>query len=285
MQQHTDASNGRHSQSFSSTGWVGVGVGTFSPNSIKSSSDAVADDGSTVKRQAVQKDSSYHSMAYNNSNNSSNNNLHRIGPFSSCREPLEHNSDPTVARFLPTSTQMKSEEELLQVSNKRTAEGEVDKALTSKKQRIEPSLHFLLVDDTPTNRKMLAAVLMRSGVKSEMASHGQEGLEMVRQRAIDGHGPYDVIFMDNTMPILSGIDATQALRSGLYPNLIIGLTGNALDDDINEFLNAGADLVLPKPLRPEVLKSLLHYISQNGCKRSSSPLEIIDGFISPVGRK
>ena len=53
------------------------------------------------------------------------------------------------------------------------------------------------------------------------------------------------------------MEATKVLRGYGYRNLIIGLTGNALDEDVAAFLEAGADLVLPKPLRPPQLEAVL----------------------------
>lgn len=46
--------------------------------------------------------------------------------------------------------------------------------------------------------------------------------------------------------------------------MIIGVTGHALTEDVNEFLAAGADLVLLKPLQPHQLNALLMYIHNNG---------------------
>jgi CheY-like chemotaxis protein len=47
--------------------------------------------------------------------------------------------------------------------------------------------------------------------------------------------------------------------------LIIGVTGNVLDDDVKEYLEAGADMVIGKPLRMELLDKLLLHIEINGC--------------------
>ena len=68
----------------------------------------------------------------------------------------------------------------------------------------------------------------------------------------------------------TGVEATAALRGPAigYPNLIIGVTGNALDDDVTAFLGAGADMVLAKPMRPAHLQLLLAYITSHG-KRSN----------------
>jgi DNA-binding response OmpR family regulator len=47
--------------------------------------------------------------------------------------------------------------------------------------------------------------------------------------------------------------------------LIIGVTGNVLDDDVKEYLEAGADLVIGKPLRMELLNKLLMHIQSHDC--------------------
>jgi CheY-like chemotaxis protein len=54
------------------------------------------------------------------------------------------------------------------------------------------------------------------------------------------------------------------LRQAGYPYLIIGVTGNVLDDDVKEYLQAGADLVIGKPLRMDLLEKLLIHIQLYG---------------------
>ena len=47
--------------------------------------------------------------------------------------------------------------------------------------------------------------------------------------------------------------------------MIIGVTGNVLDDDVKEYLQAGADLVIGKPLRMNLLDKLLMHIQSYDC--------------------
>jgi len=46
--------------------------------------------------------------------------------------------------------------------------------------------------------------------------------------------------------------------------LLIGVTGNVLEDDLAEYLNAGADLILSKPMKIATLQMLLDFIAMNG---------------------
>ena len=61
--------------------------------------------------------------------------------------------------------------------------------------------------------------------------------------------------MSQVMPHLSGAEATQKMRDQGYDGLVIGVTGNALPEDIQDFLDHGADGVVSKPFDMEVFKS------------------------------
>ena len=54
------------------------------------------------------------------------------------------------------------------------------------------------------------------------------------------------------------------MRANGYRNLIIGVTGNVLDDDIQKYLQAGADLILGKPLKMDKLIALLKFAEVYG---------------------
>ena len=131
-------------------------------------------------------------------------------------------------------------------------------------------MRFLLVDDTASNCKMLKMLLNRKGIDSDIASDGQEAVNVFKVHPSDAGArraaAYDVIFMDHTMPIMSGIEATSLIRSLGFTGLIIGLTGNALDDDVTAFLQAGADCVTLKPFREEHLSALLCFLNDYGCE-------------------
>jgi len=60
------------------------------------------------------------------------------------------------------------------------------------------------------------------------------------------------------------VDATKKLREMGYTNLIIGVTGNVVEDDVAEYLKAGADIVLGKPIRINMLTMVIKYVEENG---------------------
>ena len=77
----------------------------------------------------------------------------------------------------------------------------------------------------------------------------------------------DVIFMDQIMPVMCGSEATKILRGKGYKGLIVGVTGNALEEDISLILSSGADIVLKKPLRISDLENVIR----------SLPFDMTDG--------
>lgn len=131
--------------------------------------------------------------------------------------------------------------------------------------RVPPGTKFLIVDDTASNRKMLAMVLKGYGVECEYAQDGQEALKKVTSSP-SPRDYFDVIFMDQEMPVMNGVDSTTKIRTAGFANLIFGLTGNALDEDKHLFLAAGADCFFSKPLRQVHIDAILEHTGQHGFK-------------------
>lgn len=60
------------------------------------------------------------------------------------------------------------------------------------------------------------------------------------------------------------MEAVRTLRDGGYANLVVGVTGNILDEDVAQFHSAGADMVMGKPVRLTLLQLLLRHAKQHG---------------------
>jgi CheY-like chemotaxis protein len=123
-----------------------------------------------------------------------------------------------------------------------------------------PTLYVLVVDDSASNRKMLSMLLKVNDVIHETAENGKIAVDMVKASP----SKYQLILMDNLMPVMNGVEATKKLRELGFPNLIIGVTGNVMDDDLAEYLDSGADKVLLKPLKVASLRMLLQHIADHG---------------------
>lgn len=109
----------------------------------------------------------------------------------------------------------------------------------------------LVVDDVGVNRKLLARGMRRLGYAVHQAKDGSVAVDACRARAADA-GPdvpcLGLITMDKSMPVMDGVEATRAIRAEFGTRfVIVGLTGDALGEDLVSFKAAGLDDVLSKP--------------------------------------
>jgi signal transduction histidine kinase/ActR/RegA family two-component response regulator len=143
--------------------------------------------------------------------------------------------------------------------------------MSSVSQRYMSQIHALVVDDSEVNRKMLIALLSKHGVACDQAEDGKMALEKIQENKDE----FSVIFLDNLMPNMNGIEATRHIRNVGYKNIIAGITGNVMVDDIEEFVNSGADIVYGKPLKLKSLKLLISHITKNGI-RTKPNMQLIE---------
>jgi len=114
--------------------------------------------------------------------------------------------------------------------------------------------HVLLAEDNPVNVEVVRELLRGAGVRVDVAANGEIAVE--KARATD----YDLILMDMQMPVMSGVEASRAIRRlpGWRDRPIVALTANAFDDDRAACLAAGMNDFLTKPVDPEDLYAKLH---------------------------
>ncbi len=112
----------------------------------------------------------------------------------------------------------------------------------------------LVVEDNPINRSVLGDMLRSMGHLVHEAVNGSEAVRMA-----DGV-LFDVVFMDISMPVMDGIEATRRLRSDSHKNaktLIVGLTAHGREEYRDRALAAGMDRFHTKPIRLDALQSVL----------------------------
>ena len=106
----------------------------------------------------------------------------------------------------------------------------------------------LIVDDELYACEHAKLVLEKVGIATEIASSGQEAVEMVRLHHARME-PYNLILVDWKMPGMDGVETTRKIReiSGTESAIII-LTAYRWDDILEEAVQAGVDSFIPKPL-------------------------------------
>lgn len=109
-----------------------------------------------------------------------------------------------------------------------------------------PEAHVLIVDDNEINRMVAEEMLKPLQIQMDTASDGRQALDMIQKKI------YDLVLMDHLMPVMNGIEAVEALRKlegDYYKNLpVIALTGNTGREQQEEYLRAGMNDYLSKPI-------------------------------------
>eukprot|EP00607_Mallomonas_marina_P010903 CAMPEP_0182422756 /NCGR_PEP_ID=MMETSP1167-20130531/8538_1 /TAXON_ID=2988 /ORGANISM="Mallomonas Sp, Strain CCMP3275" /LENGTH=440 /DNA_ID=CAMNT_0024601091 /DNA_START=814 /DNA_END=2136 /DNA_ORIENTATION=- len=119
------------------------------------------------------------------------------------------------------------------------------------------NIRLLAVDDAIVNLKMMCRGLRSSGYKDVIqAENGEKALLLV-QEAIACDNPFHVVLMDYQMPIMDGPTAAKHMREIGFTGKIYGVTGNALNKDIDYYLSQGANEVFTKPLSIKKLDNFI----------------------------
>lgn len=112
---------------------------------------------------------------------------------------------------------------------------------------------ILLVEDNENNRDMLSRRLQRKGYEVTFAVDGAEAVAMVTSQRPD------LVLMDMSLPVMSGADATRAIRqdAAIAQVPILALTASAMTGDREIALAAGCDDYDTKPVElPRLLEKI-----------------------------
>jgi signal transduction histidine kinase len=117
-------------------------------------------------------------------------------------------------------------------------------------------LRVLAAEDNATNQLVLKSVMATFGVELHLVGHGRAAVDAWSQET------FDVILMDIQMPEMDGIAATRMIRAaeaetGRARTPIIALSANAMTHQVKEYLAAGMDRHVAKPIELAKLHSAL----------------------------
>ncbi|EOD52845.1 putative sensor histidine kinase response regulator protein [Neofusicoccum parvum UCRNP2] len=127
-----------------------------------------------------------------------------------------------------------------------------------------PPPHILVVDDNSVNRKILTTYLTKLRCTYQTASNGLEAVEAWRAAAaaVATRQPFEYVFMDMSMPVMDGFEATREIRADercarVRRCHIVALTGLGASCSQREAFASGADTYLMKPVPLAKLKELV----------------------------
>ena len=139
---------------------------------------------------------------------------------------------------------------LFESSDKKHPESSIDT-----KQLLPENLKILLVEDTPFNQLLASELLKKHlpGVHTEVAQNGLIATEKILS------ADYDLVLMDVTMPVMDGLEATRKIRAmqdDYFKSVpVIGLTANAIPEQLNACIEAGMNECITKPINADELIS------------------------------
>ncbi|WP_165602662.1 hybrid sensor histidine kinase/response regulator [Candidatus Terasakiella magnetica] len=113
-----------------------------------------------------------------------------------------------------------------------------------------PDLKILMAEDNLINQKVVTSMLMRHGHHIVLANNGVEAVQKAQE------DEFDLILMDIQMPQMDGMEATAEIRKSAGPNAgkpIIAFTADAIKEHRPQFMEAGIDAIVIKPVKFETL--------------------------------
>ena len=110
----------------------------------------------------------------------------------------------------------------------------------------------LIVDDTEINLMVMEELLTPLNLSVTCTDSGEKALEII------DHESFSIIFMDYIMPGKNGIETTKDIRERGIETPIIALTGDTEEETKKEFILAGSNDILSKPVEYEKMKNLLN---------------------------
>lgn len=133
---------------------------------------------------------------------------------------------------------------------------EAIKGRTKYRERfVAPNANLLVVDDNQMNLMVFANLLKQTKVNIDKVSSGYDCLKYTRDKK------YDIIFLDHMMPKMDGIETLQRMRKDkANKNLetkVVCLTANAISGAREDYIVAGFDDYLAKPIDPLRLEEMI----------------------------
>ncbi|MGD1045042.1 MAG: response regulator [Bacteroidota bacterium] len=122
-----------------------------------------------------------------------------------------------------------------------------------------PKPKVLIIDDSPTIRRIVQDVFEREGFDVSFASEGSEGVHAALMN------PPHIIILDIVMEGLHGFEVCKMLRanSSMRRTAIIIISGKSYKPDIDKAMELGADLYIVKPFSPkELLKIAIQHMNK-----------------------
>ncbi|MDR1668756.1 MAG: response regulator [Oscillospiraceae bacterium] len=134
------------------------------------------------------------------------------------------------------------------------------------KREYMPYGRVLIVDDVESNTYVARGLMAPYGLSIETAQSGAETIQKIEEGRV-----YDIVFMDQMMPKMDGVETTKRLRAAGYTRPVVALTANAVTGQLAFFMENGFDGFISKPINTRQLNDVL-----NKMIRDKYPREVVE---------
>jgi PAS domain S-box-containing protein len=134
---------------------------------------------------------------------------------------------------------------------KKTGKGEVKEEKVIPIKRKQKKARILVIEDEEDIRQLLRDILTDAGHKVEVANDGSEGIEIFKKKK------FDLVFTDLGMPVMSGWEVTEKIKSINDKVPVALITGWNVKLDESEMNDSRINLVVQKPFKMEQILNLV----------------------------
>ena len=154
-----------------------------------------------------------------------------------------------------------------------------DEQLVSQQSRL-PLHHVLVVDDNPTNCRLLEKFFLHYRIDCDWCAGGESALAKIQTATLEQR-PYDLIITDHHMPGMDGITLGEKIRdlaAPEFPPFILMLSSLEKSQQRQQATNAGIDLFLSKPVKLKELHLLIESIFDKTLRRAGNQIQPLEKF-------
>ncbi len=135
-----------------------------------------------------------------------------------------------------------------------------------------PGVKILAADDSAVNREVLCNVLERLDIEVTCVEDGAAAVAVVKSGQ-----PFDAVFMDGSMPVMDGFEASRAIRrheieTGFKRTPMIALTAHVVGANADKWQHSGMDACVTKPFTLQTIETCLHNILGSESSTSEAPI-------------
>jgi signal transduction histidine kinase/ActR/RegA family two-component response regulator len=145
------------------------------------------------------------------------------------------------------------------------------------KSKINENIKYniILVDDSELTIKLMCKILKKNNKINNIIT-AKDGLDAI-QKICNNMNEFDIVFIDNQMPNLNGIQTVQLLRGINFDKIIIGITGSSLTE-LSNFNLCGIDYLFSKPLDKNKIDLIISFLNKDNIVRQTGKKIQLNNF-------